>query len=224
VLEIVLATANEGKIAEIVEIMSGLPVTFVTKDQMPPWPEIVESGDTYLDNALIKARALVGFSGKAAIADDSGIEIDALDGAPGVRSARFAGPEATDDENNPRMAELLAGVPADKRTARYRCVAVLVMPDGTTIDAEGTCEGRIALAPVGENGFGYDPWFIPSEQPEGQELTFGQLPLDFKHDISQRGEAIRDLVAKMEPLVSNRASAEGSGLPAETAGSAGERT
>lgn len=199
-MEIVLATANRGKIAEIVEIMAALPVTFVTKDQMPPWPEIVESGDTYLENALIKARALVEFSGKAAIADDSGIEIDALDGAPGVRSARFSGPEATDEQNNQRMAEVLKDVPAEKRTARYRCVAVLVTPDGTTIDAEGTCEGRIAVAPEGDNGFGYDPWFIPAEQPEGQELTFGLLPLDFKHGISHRGKALRELAAKMARL------------------------
>lgn len=197
-MEIVLATANPGKIAEIADIMSGLPVTFVTKDQMAPWPEIVESGDTYLENALIKARALVEFSGKAAIADDSGIEIDALDGAPGVRSARFAGPDASDEDNNQRMAELLTGTPIVGRTARYRCVAVLVLPDGTTVDAEGTCEGRIALAPVGDNGFGYDPWFIPAEQPQG--LTFGQLPLDFKHRISHRGKAIRKLAAKMHDL------------------------
>ena len=197
-MEIVLATANKGKIAEIVEIMGDLPVTFVTKDQMAPWPEIVESGDTYLENALIKARALVEFSGKAAIADDSGIEIDALDGAPGVRSARFAGPDATDSRNNTRMAYLLTEVPDEYRTARYRCMAVLALPDGTLLDAEGTCEGRIALIPRGDNGFGYDPWFIPDEQPEGQHLTFGQLPLDFKHSISHRGKALRELAAKMK--------------------------
>lgn len=189
----VLATANPGKIAEIVEIMEDLPVRFITKDQMPPWPEIVESGDTYLQNALIKARALVELSGKAAIADDSGIEIDALDGAPGVRSARFAGPDATDAENNQRMAELLKGVPPEERTARYRCLAVLVLPGGAHLAGEGTCEGRIAVEPKGTNGFGYDPWFIP----EGQELTFGELPPDFKHRISHRGKALRELAGKM---------------------------
>ncbi|HEX2178950.1 MAG TPA: RdgB/HAM1 family non-canonical purine NTP pyrophosphatase [Actinomycetota bacterium] len=194
-LEIVLATANPGKIAEILEIMDGLPVSFITKDQTPPWPEIVEDGDTYLDNALIKARALVGLTGKAAIADDSGIEIDALDGAPGVRSARFAGPAATDDQNNARMAELLAGVPDEWRTARYRCVTVLLLPNGTQFIGEGTCEGRIALAPRGTNGFGYDPWFVPDEQ-EGT-LTFGELPLDFKHGISHRGKALRQLAGRL---------------------------
>ncbi|HEX2054294.1 MAG TPA: RdgB/HAM1 family non-canonical purine NTP pyrophosphatase [Actinomycetota bacterium] len=192
-MEIVLATANRGKIEEIIDILGGLPVSFITKDQMPPWPEIVESGDTYLENALIKARALVEFSGKAALADDSGIEIDALDGAPGVRSARFAGPQATDEQNNRRMAELLAGVPPERRTARYRCIAVLLLPDGTQLAGEGTCEGRIAEEPAGTNGFGYDPWFIP----EGQDKTFGQLPLEFKHGISHRGKALRELAAKM---------------------------
>jgi XTP/dITP diphosphohydrolase len=190
----VLATANPGKIAEIVDIMQDLPVTFVTKDQMPPWPEIVESGETYLENALIKARALVEFSGKASIADDSGIEIDALAGAPGVRSARFAGAEASDEQNNQRMAELLRDVPPEQRTARYRCLAVLVMPDGTHLVGEGTCEGRIAREPRGTNGFGYDPWFIP----QGQDQTFGELPLEFKHGISHRGEALRQLAERMK--------------------------
>ncbi|HVL51055.1 MAG TPA: RdgB/HAM1 family non-canonical purine NTP pyrophosphatase [Actinomycetota bacterium] len=189
-----LATANPGKIAEIVDIMQDLPVTFVTKDQMPPWPEIVESGETYLENALIKARALVEFSGKASIADDSGIEIDALAGAPGVRSARFAGAEANDEQNNQRMAELLRDVPPEQRTARYRCLAVLVMPDGTHLVGEGTCEGRIAREPRGTNGFGYDPWFIP----QGQDQTFGELPLEFKHGISHRGEALRQLAERMK--------------------------
>lgn len=190
----VLASANPGKVAEIVEIMQDLPVRFVTKDQMPPWPQIIESGDTYRDNALIKARALVEFSGKAAMADDSGIEIDALDGRPGVHSARFAGLQATDTQNNLRMAHLLQDVPPERRTARYRCVAVLVTPDGTVIEGEGTCEGSIAGAPRGDNGFGYDPWFIP----QGQELTFGQLPLEFKHGISHRGRALRQLASRLK--------------------------
>ncbi len=174
--------------------MGELPVTFITKDQMPVWPEIVESGDTYLENALIKARSLVEFSGRASIADDSGIEIDALGGAPGVRSARFAGPRATDEENNQRMVELLKDVPLEKRSARYRCLAVLVMPDGAHIRAEGTCEGTIAMEPRGNNGFGYDPWFIP----EGQQQTFGELPLEYKHAISHRGKALRELTAKIK--------------------------
>lgn len=190
-MQVVLATANPGKIAEIVQIMAGLPITFVTKDQMPPWPDIIEAGQTYLENALIKAHALVDFSGKAAMADDSGIEIDALDGAPGVRSARFAGPRATDSQNNLRMAYLLREVPPEQRTARYRCSAVMVTPEGLGYEAEGTLEGRIAMTPRGENGFGYDPWFVP----DGEEQTLGQLSAEFKHGISHRGKAFRALAA-----------------------------
>lgn len=192
--EIVLGTANPGKVNEIVKLWSELPVRFITKEQMDPWPDIVESGDTYLENALIKARALVKFSSKPVLADDSGIEIDALDGAPGVKSARFAGPGATDAQNNLRMAHLLRDVPVGSRTARYRCVAVLAKPDGTYLDAEGVCEGSIAPVPEGEGGFGYDPWFIPA----GQDKTFGQLSAEFKDSISHRGEALRRLAEKLQ--------------------------
>ena len=160
---------------------------------MGGWPPIEETGDTYLENALLKARGLAEHFAKPVFADDSGIEIDALGGAPGVRSARFAGPAATEEQNNARMAELLTGVPLERRTARYRCVAVLVTPDGKEISAEGTCEGRIGLAPRGTGGFGYDPWFIP----EGQERTFGELPAEFKHSISHRGKAFRELATKL---------------------------
>jgi XTP/dITP diphosphohydrolase len=192
-LRIVLGTANAGKIAEIVKIMEGMDVEFVTKDQMEPWPHIVEYGHTYLENAVIKASALMEFSGLPVIADDSGIEIDALGGAPGVRSARFAGPQASDTQNNLRMAYLLRDVPPEGRGARYRCVAVLVTPDGTKLDAEATCEGTIAMTPSGENGFGYDPWFVP----EGQDKTFGELSAEFKDSISHRGKAFRNLAARL---------------------------
>lgn len=193
-LEVVLGTANPGKIAEIVQIMHGMDVKFITKDQMEPWPHIIESGHTYLDNALIKAHALREFSGKAVIADDSGIEINALDGAPGVRSARFAGPRATDEQNNLRMSYLLKDVPPERRGARYRCVAVLVTAEGEEISAEGTCEGTIAMAPKGTNGFGYDPWFIP----EGESKSFGVLTAEFKDGISHRGQAFRRLTVALQ--------------------------
>lgn len=179
---------------EIVEILGDLGIRFITRDEMEPWPDLIESGDTYLDNALIKAKTLSEFSGKPVLADDSGIEIDALDGAPGVRSARFAGPTATDKQNNLQMAYLLKDVPFEGRTARYRCVAALVTPEGEEIYAEGTCEGRIALEPRGDGGFGYDPWFIP----EGEDKTFGELSAEFKHSISHRGRALRDLAARLK--------------------------
>lgn len=193
-LEVVLGTANPGKIAEIIKIMEGMDLRFITKDQMDPWPNIIEYGQTYLENALIKARELMEFSSKAVIADDSGIEIDALNGAPGVRSARFAGPKATDEQNNLRMAYLLKDALTEKRTARYRCVAVLVFPGGTELCAEGTCEGSIALAPRGSNGFGYDPWFIP----DGQDKTFGELAAEYKDGISHRGKAFRELATALK--------------------------
>lgn len=192
--QIVLATANPGKIAEIRQIMAGLPVDFLTREQLPVWPHIVEHGTTYLENALIKARALVELSGKPALADDSGIEIDALRGAPGVRSARFAGPRATDIQNNLRMAYLLRNVPVEQRGARYRCWAVLVTPGGAHVEAEGTCEGRIAPVPRGSGGFGYDPWFIPA----GYSRTFGELPAELKHTISHRGRALRRLTGQLK--------------------------
>ena len=157
------------------------------------------------------------FSGKAAMADDSGIEVDALNRAPGVRSARFAGQDATDAQNNEKMAELLRDVAPADRTARYRCVAVLLLPDGTQLVGEGTCEGSIALEPRGANGFGYDPWFIP----EGRHQTFGELPAELKHSISHRGKALRELAAKMKAA----GSFQGAGAHSRAAdSSAGETT
>jgi XTP/dITP diphosphohydrolase len=193
-LEIVLATTNPGKVAEIEEIMSGLPIRFLTRDDVVSWPSINESGTSYLQNALIKARTLARVTGRPALADDSGIEVDALDGAPGVRSARFSGPDASDAKNNSKLADLMREVPADNRKARYRCAAVVVMPDGSEIVAEGSCEGTIAMRPAGESGFGYDPWFIPS----GHESTFGQLSAETKHAISHRGKALRRLADKLQ--------------------------
>jgi XTP/dITP diphosphohydrolase len=193
-LEVVLATNNPGKIAEIDEIMSGLAVRLLTKNEVGPWPDIAESGQSYLENALIKAHAVVNATGKAALADDSGIEVDALNGAPGIRSARFAGPNATDVQNNSTLARLMSEVPAENRSARYRCVAVVVLPEGTEVVAEGTCEGTIATGPAGEGGFGYDPWFIPA----GYHLTFGELSAEAKHRISHRGKALRQLVRRLE--------------------------
>lgn len=192
-LELVLATTNPGKISEIRQIASGIPVRLITRSDLESWPQVTEDGESYLENALIKARALVEATGKASLADDSGIEIDALDGAPGVRSARFAGPHASDEENNLRMAYLLRDVPPEGRGARYRCSAVVVFPDGAEITAEGTCEGSIGLEPRGHEGFGYDPWFLP----KGMDLTFGELSSATKHAMSHRGKALTELFEKL---------------------------
>lgn len=197
-LEVVIASSNEGKIREIVEIFSDLPVTLLTKEDVEVWPEdseMEETGASYLDNSLIKARAVVAATGKAALADDSGLEVDALDGGPGVRSARFAGAEASDQANNALLASLLSGV--EKRSARYRCVAVLVFPDGRELADWGECRGTIAKEPRGTGGFGYDPWFVP----DGGSRTMAELPAEEKHAISHRGHALRGLAAKLRELL-----------------------
>lgn len=203
-LEVVVASANETKIAEIVEIMAPLPVVLRTHRDFPSWPEVEEGGATYLDNALLKAEAILEHTGRAALADDSGIEVDVLDGRPGPRSARLAGPHATDEANNVRLISLLHGVPPERRTARYRCVAVLLLPPETGAEAgahrlvaEATCEGVIALEPRGSGGFGYDPWFVPA----GDTRTMAQLTAGEKHAISHRGKALRALAAQLESLL-----------------------
>jgi XTP/dITP diphosphohydrolase len=203
-LEVVVASSNEIKIAEIVEIMAPLPAVLRTYRDFPSWPEVEETGATYLDNALLKAEAILEHTGRAALADDSGIEVDVLDGRPGPRSARLAGPHATDEANNVRLISLLHGVPPERRTARYRCVAVLLMPPEAGAEAgadrlvaEATCEGVIALEPRGSGGFGYDPWFVPA----GDTRTMAELTPGEKHAISHRGKALRALASKLEPLL-----------------------
>lgn len=193
--EIVVASSNAAKVAEVVDILRGLPVRVLTRRDFDEWPEVEESGETYLDNARLKARAVAAATGRPALADDSGIEVDALGGAPGPRSARFAGPEATDEENNRHLADLLEGVPPERRGARYRCVVVAVLPGAAEVVGEGTCEGRIALEPRGSGGFGYDPWFVP----EGDARTMAELAPEEKHAISHRGRALRALLEKLRP-------------------------
>ena len=193
---VVIASTNPGKIAEVRQIMAGLPLVLLTSDDVGGWPEIEETGDTYLANALLKARAVAALTGKAALADDSGIEVDALDGAPGVRSARFSGEQASDEDNNAKLIESLDSVPSERRGARYRCVAVLVTPDGEEIAGIGSCEGRIGFEPRGTGGFGYDPWFIP----ERESRTMAELTAEEKHAISHRGKALRGLADKLRDL------------------------
>jgi XTP/dITP diphosphohydrolase len=199
---VVIASTNPGKIAEVRQIMAGLPLVLLTSDDVGGWPEIEETGDTYLANALLKARAVAAVTGKAALADDSGIEVDALDGAPGVRSARFSGEHASDEDNNAKLIESLDGVPSERRGARYRCVAVLVTPDGEEIAGIGSCEGRIGSEARGTGGFGYDPWFIP----ERESRTMAELTAEEKHAISHRGKALRGLADKLRDLRGERSS------------------
>jgi XTP/dITP diphosphohydrolase len=183
-----LATKNPGKIREILEICAEWPVEWLTADGAD-WPDVEETGETYRDNALLKAREVARVLGVPAVADDSGIEVDALDGAPGVRSARFAGEHATDAENLSLLLARLADVNEAERTARYRCAAVCAWPDGRWVVAEESCDGAITPDPRGSGGFGYDPAFVP----EGFDRTMAELSPDEKNRISHRGKALRAL-------------------------------
>ena len=187
---IVLATRNRHKIEEITRICRDWPVEWVTELDIP---EVEETGSTYHENASLKAREVAKATGQPALADDSGIEVDALGGAPGPRSARYAGEEASDERNLRALLRATAGVPAGGRTARYRAVASLAWPDGREVHAEATCEGMLESGPRGEGGFGYDPIFVPL----GDERTMAELSPEEKDRISHRGGALRALRARL---------------------------
>ena len=193
---IAIASRNVGKIREIRSICADWPVGWITADEhQGRWPDVEETGASYLENARLKARAVAASVGVPAVADDSGIEVDPLGGAPGPRSARYAGEQATDEQNLRMLIRAVAGVPSAGRTARYRCVAVLARPDGLDMWAEGTCEGSLVSKPRGTGGFGYDPIFVPA----GWEQTMAELQPVEKDRISHRGRAfraLRELVAR----------------------------
>ena len=185
-----IATKNPHKLRELGRICRDWPVEWLTVANHPgPWLDVPEPHDTYLDNALEKARAIASALGEPAIADDSGIEADALDGGPGPRSARFAGERASDAENLAKLIEAIRDEPADARTARYRCVAAIAWPDGRALHADGVCEGTLLVTPMGTRGFGYDPIFVP----RGEDRTMAELDDDEKDRISHRGRAFRAL-------------------------------
>ncbi len=188
---VVLATRNDHKIRELGRICADWPVTWMTlrDPEAAGAPEVEETGETYLENAVLKASAVATALGAPAIADDSGIEVDALAGRPGPRSARFAGEGATDAENLQALLSSLKGVPSGGRTARYRCVAAVAFPDGEPVTAEGVCEGVVIGSPKGRGGFGYDPVFVPV----GWDVTMAELTDEQKDRISHRGRAFRAL-------------------------------
>ncbi|HSO51469.1 MAG TPA: RdgB/HAM1 family non-canonical purine NTP pyrophosphatase [Actinomycetes bacterium] len=193
---LLLASANQGKLRELRTILDGLPVELVGLAQagLGEPPEVEETGDTFLENALLKGRAYAAWSGLAAVADDSGLEVDALEGAPGVRSARYAGPGASDQANLDMLLAALTGVPPERRTARFRCAAVLVDPEVGEWHAEAAWEGRLLDAPRGSGGFGYDPVFLP----DGWELTSAEVDQATKDAASHRGQAFRALRPAIE--------------------------
>lgn len=191
-MKVVFASRNRHKAEQVAALLPELD--FIPLDALAPDLVLEEPHDTFEENALAKARAVVRTTGLPAIADDSGIEVDALNGAPGVHSARYAGEVATDRENNVKLIDALRDVPEGERTCRYRCVAAFVAPNGEYLTAEGSCEGRIVFEGRGTLGFGYDPHVIP----EGDSRTMGEIPLDEKLRFSHRGRAFRKLAEKLK--------------------------
>ncbi len=190
-LRVVCASANPHKVAEILELISGVVDLQPRPTQLA---DVVEDADTLVGNARLKAVAVCLSTGLPALADDTGLEVDALNGAPGVMTARFAGVNATDAENRTKMLRELRDKP---RTARFRTVALLLFADGREIIAQGVCEGSIATLQRGERGFGYDAIFIPSL---GDGRTFAEMSIEEKHLLSHRGLALRALAKSLEDL------------------------
>lgn len=185
-MKIVLATGNRGKVEELKAILKDLQVEIASLKDFPRIGEIVEDGMTFEENALIKARAVCEATGLVAVADDSGLEVDYLNGTPGVYSARYAGENKDDAANNEKLLAALKGVPKEKRTARFKCAIAVCCPDNRFYTAEGACEGVIAEDLKGRGGFGYDPLFLVPEYHQ----TFGELNAGVKNIISHRGKAL----------------------------------
>ena len=186
-LRVACASANPHKVAEIIDLMGGV-VDLVPRPSN--LADVVEDADTLLGNARLKAVAVCAATQLPALADDTGLEVDALDGAPGVITARFAGEGATDAQNRQKMLVQLDGKNAAQRSARFRTVALLRFVDGREIVAHGVCEGSVALHEIGDRGFGYDALFIPAD---GDGRTFAQMTIEEKHELSHRGRAFRAL-------------------------------
>lgn len=190
-MRMVLGSANPDKAAEIVSVLA--PCGFDLLPRPGDVPHVEETGATLEENARLKAQALVAATGEAAVADDTGLEVAALDGAPGVHSARYAGPEATYVDNMARLLHALDGLASDQRRARFRTVALALFPDGREVVAEGVVEGRIADRPRGAGGFGYDAVFLPDAGDGGDGRTFAEMTQTEKNAVSHRGRAFRSL-------------------------------
>ncbi len=187
-IELVCASANPDKVAEMAEVLEGHALLLPRPAAMG---EVAEDADTLMGNAMLKARAVCDFAGAAALADDTGLEVDALGGAPGVWSARYAGPGASYADNLARLLAEMGDVPPQQRTARFRTVAAVCFPDGTSLSAEGVVDGAITTEPRGTGGFGYDPVFAPGE---AGGLTFSEMGPAAKNAMSHRARALRALL------------------------------
>jgi XTP/dITP diphosphohydrolase len=196
IMVLVLATNNEDKIREIKHLLDDLPVTVMTRDDFLEFPDVEETGATLEENARLKASAIAKFCDLPTLADDSGLEVDALNGAPGIYSSRYAGEEATYADNNRKLLQQLQDLPYEKRTARFRCIITIDWADGTTDTIEGIAEGYITEDIVGYEGFGYDPVFF--YLPAGKR--FSEMTLEEKNLVSHRGKALQ----KARDLIINR--------------------
>jgi len=192
---IIAASQNKNKIIEIEAITKDFGMRVISQGEVGlAHVDVVEDGDTFEANSLKKAREIMELCGRATIADDSGVVVDALDGAPGVYSARYAGEERSEKKNRDKLLEAMAGVPHEKRTARFVSVISLIYPDGREITTRGECEGHITFEERGTNGFGYDSLFMPS----GYDKTVAELSPEEKNRISHRGKALELLKIKLE--------------------------
>jgi XTP/dITP diphosphohydrolase len=196
-LKLIIGTRNPGKRREIKELLKGLPLKLQGVEDYPDLPEIEEDGKTFQENAIKKATTLARLTGEWVVAEDSGLEVDALNGEPGVRSARYAGERATYAENNSKLLRAMEGVPPERRTARFRCVIALANPQGLLFLVEGECKGLISQEARGEEGFGYDPVFYPP----GYGKTFAELGPQVKNQISHRAQALRKFVERLKQFL-----------------------
>jgi len=187
--EIIVATRNRGKLREIRNILKNLGFRIRGLMDFADVPEMEEDGRSFAENALKKARYYSTYFGRPALADDSGLEVDALGGAPGVFSARYAGEKASDQENRKKLLKALDGIPISKRGAAFKCAIAMASPDEWEVVTEGSCRGRIGFKEIGKRGFGYDPVFILPQYGK----TMAQLPLEEKNRVSHRGKALRKL-------------------------------
>jgi len=212
--KVVLATHNQHKVKEIMAIFTDVPIQFVTLDEFPGAPDVVEDGKTLEDNAQKKAYQIAKFTKQISLADDSGLEVDFLDGMPGVISARFAGATASFADNNNKLLKLMKGVPTEHRKARFRCVMALAVPEGATQTVEGALSGYITDRPRGEEGFGYDPVFLVPDQGK----TLAELGPTLKNSLSHRYKALqamRPILLKLRDNILSHYNKGSRGSPTE---------
>lgn len=190
----VVATKNKGKLKEIAEILKDMNLEVISMEQAGVTEDIEEYGSTFEENALIKAKEVHKRTGELVMADDSGLEVDFLNGAPGIFSSRFAGENASDEDRNNKLLELLKDVPFENRKARFVCAIAVILPDSKHFTVRGTFEGYIGFEPVGTNGFGYDPLFFLPEYNK----TAAQLEASKKHEISHRGKALKLMLSELK--------------------------